>query len=95
MDHSSAYLSPIDLHISDLLLDPNNPRFAELADESAPVPESRFSEPKVQQAAYEKMKNAMFNVMPMDRLLVHEWRDSKAEAPKLCCCRRQPPCSGH
>jgi hypothetical protein len=94
MDHLSEFLTPIEVRLADLLLDPNNPRFAELGEESAPVPESRFDEPKVQQAAYEKMKNTRFNVLelrdtikelgflPMDRLVVRKWRDSKTEAPK-------------
>lgn len=90
----SEFLSPLELQLQSLLLDPNNPRFAELGDDAAPVPESRFNEPKVQQAAYDKMKNPRFNVvelrdtirelgfLPMDRLVVRRWRDSKTEAPR-------------
>jgi hypothetical protein len=45
MDQLSEFLTPIEVRLADLLLDPNNPRFAELGEESAPVPESRFDEP--------------------------------------------------
>lgn len=94
MENLSEFLSPIDVNLADLLLDPNNPRFAELGEEPSPVPESRFAEQNVQQAAFEKMKNQKFNVLelrdtirelgflPMDRLVVRLWRNSLPETPK-------------
>lgn len=94
MEQLSQFLTPLDVRLEDLLLDPNNPRFAELGEEPSAVPESRYAEPKVQQMAYEKMKNARFDVielrdtirelgfLPMDRLVVRKWRDSNAETPK-------------
>ena len=94
MESLSSFLSPVKVKLNDLLLDPNNPRFAELGEESSPVPESRFAELKVQQAAFEKMRNPQFAVselrdtirelgfLPMDRLVVRKWRDSATTEPK-------------
>lgn len=94
MEQLSQFLSPLDVRLEDLLLDPNNPRFAELGEEPSAVPESRYAETKVQQTAYEKMKNSRFDVielrdtirelgfLPMDRLVIRKWRDSNPEAPK-------------
>lgn len=79
-------LSPIDVKLEQLLLDPNNPRFAELQGETVDdVKEERFAEAKVQQLTYERMKSAKFEVselrdtiknlgfLPMDRLVVRKW----------------------
>lgn len=91
MESISEFLSPIKVHLSELLLDPNNPRFAELGEEIDQVPESRFAEPKVQQVAFDKMKAAKFNVtelrdtikelgfLPMDRLVVRPWRANNTD----------------
>jgi hypothetical protein len=48
-------LSPLQLKLDDLLLDPNNPRFSELGEELNPVPEGRFADEKVQSNTVEKM----------------------------------------
>jgi hypothetical protein len=86
-------LSPKDVRLDQLLLDPNNPRFAELGDPPDVVPESRIAEPKVQREAYEKMKNVRFDVgelrdtirtlgfLPMDRMVVRRWRESDPAKP--------------
>jgi hypothetical protein len=85
MENLSEFLSPIRVNLDDLLLDPNNPRFAELGESIDQVPEARFAEPKVQKAAYDKMKAPKFSVLelrdtikqlgflPMDRLVVRTW----------------------
>ncbi|MES2201221.1 MAG: hypothetical protein V4498_03120 [candidate division FCPU426 bacterium] len=85
MEKMSGFLIPTSVKLEDLLLDPNNPRFAELG-ENVEVLEARFSEPRVQQATFEKMKMAKFNVaelrdtikelgfLPMDRLVVRKWK---------------------
>ena len=86
-------LSPREVNLADILLDPNNPRFADFEQELA-VPESRFGESKVQQQAYDRMKADRFDVaelrdaiknlgfLPMDRIVVREWRDSDAAEQK-------------
>ena len=86
MDNLPALLSPIKLNLSQLLLDPNNPRFSELGELLNSIPEGRFAEEKVQQNTYEKMRNQMFDVvelrdtikaigfLPMDRIVVREWK---------------------
>jgi hypothetical protein len=78
-------LSPIAVQLDQLLLDPNNPRFSELGAGFAQVVETRFAEPEVQEAAYEKMRQDTFDVrelrdtiktlgfLPMDRIVVRAW----------------------
>jgi hypothetical protein len=85
MPNLAPLLSQIDVKLDQLLLDPNNPRFAELGQELDSVPEERFAEAKVQQVTYEKMKSNKFEVaelrdtiknlgfLPMDRLVVRKW----------------------
>lgn len=82
----SKLLKPINIRLEELLLDPNNPRFAELGQKLDAVPESRFNEPKVQQQTYERMKTPRFDVselrdtiknlgfLPMDRIVVRRWK---------------------
>lgn len=79
-------LVEIDLDLDQVLLDPNNPRFAELGQHIDAVPEARFAEPRVQNQAYERMKTTRFDVaelrdtiknlgfLPMDRVVVRRWR---------------------
>lgn len=86
MPDLSALLKPIQVRLENLLLDPNNPRFAELGQKFDTVPEQRFAEPKVQQQTYERMKTPRFDVselrdtiknlgfLPMDRIVVRKWR---------------------
>jgi hypothetical protein len=79
-------LTPIDIKLDNLLLDPNNPRFSELGEQLNPVPEGRFADEKVQAATLEKMKASIFDVaelrdtiktigfLPMDRIVVRKWK---------------------
>jgi len=81
-----SFLKSMPVKLDDLLLDPNNPRFAELGQELDAVPESRFGDPKVQKNALDSMKVPKFAVaelrdtiktigfLPMDRIVVREWR---------------------
>ena len=85
MQPLSEYLTPTTVQLDDLLLDPNNPRFAELGEEIDQVPEHRFAEEGVQGDAFGKMKESRFAVtelrntikelgfLPMDRLVVRRW----------------------
>lgn len=87
------YLKPKTVSLNSLLLDPNNPRFAELGDYDSLIPESRYYEPKIQADAFEKMKSDKFNVaelrdtikslgfLQMDRIVVREWKFSEKENP--------------
>ena len=84
------YLSPIEVSLDDLLLDPNNPRFAELGDNTS-IPEARYSEPFIQNEAFDKMKSDRFNVselrdtikslgfLQMDRIVVRRWKCNTEE----------------
>jgi len=86
MENLSKYLSKIQIKLDDILLDPNNPRFAELGDSIDLIPESRFAEPKIQKDAFDKMRTDKFEVselrdtiktigfLPMDKIVVREWR---------------------
>ncbi len=86
MESLYRFLSPLMIHIDDVLLDPNNPRFAELGDGADPIPEVRFAETKIQRDAYEKMRSDKFDVLelkdtiktigflPMDKIVVREWK---------------------
>lgn len=81
----NEFLSPMQISLNDLLLDPNNPRFAELGGPNEPVPETRISEERVQHDALDRMKNARFDVvelrdtiktigyLPVDRIVVRKW----------------------
>ena len=92
MDDYLKSLSPVTVALEQLLLDPNNPRFAELGDDDRFIPESRFNEKRIQADAYMKMKHERFNVselkdtikslgfLPMDRIVVRRWR-----------CESEPP----
>lgn len=88
-------LSPISVNLQDILLDPNNPRFAELGEPEDVVPEARFAEPRIQRDAFEKMKSGNFDVaqlrdtiktlgfLPMDRIVVRSWRGGAPDANKF------------
>lgn len=86
MENLTKYLTRLDLQLENILLDPNNPRFAELGDASDVIPESRFAETKIQKDAFDKMKSDKFEVselrdtiktigfLPMDKVVVREWK---------------------
>ena len=88
----NEFLTPIDVHLDQVLLDPNNPRFAELGDTNDPVPETRLAEDRVQRDALERMKSARFDVaelrdtikavgyLPMDRIVIRLWAGTKKGA---------------
>lgn len=95
MPSLSALLTPVTVKLDDLLLDPNNPRFAELGQEVGDeIPESRFGDAKVQAKAAENMKTPRFDVtelrdtikqmgfLPMDRIVVRAWRGGPANNKK-------------
>lgn len=55
----------VSVSIDHILLDPNNPRFADISDESLNIPQSKFSEEKVQKSAYDKMMHPRFDVQSL------------------------------
>ena len=87
----ASVLTPKQIKLDDLLLDPNNPRFSELGEEINPIPELRFNEEKVQNNTFTKMKDSIFGVselrdtiktlgfLPMDRIVVRKWRGAIAK----------------
>lgn len=78
-------LEPIDVNIDQLLLDPNNPRFADVGESADQVPEHRVAEDRVQRDTLERMKASRFDVaelrdtiktvgyLPVDRIIVRRW----------------------
>jgi hypothetical protein len=92
MKNLAKLLRPINVDLSNLLLDPNNPRFSELGEELNPIPEGRFADEKVQANTLEKMKDPLFDVaelrdtiktigfLPMDRIVVRKWKGSTQDA---------------
>ena len=82
-------LTPINVHLDQLLLDPNNPRFSELGEGLTVIPEGRYAEDRIQQNTFEKMKSDSFDVaelkdtikqngfLPMELRLQDTW-SSKA-----------------
>jgi hypothetical protein len=86
VDNLSSMLSPLNVDLENLLLDPNNPRFSELGEELNSVAEIRFADPKVQSHTFDKMRDQRFDVnelrdtiktlgfLPMDRIVVRPWK---------------------
>jgi hypothetical protein len=85
MSNLTNFLTEINVKLEDVLLDPNNPRFAELGEEAIVVPYNRYKEEKIQKQAYDRMKDKNFDVvelrdtikslgfLPMDRIVVSKW----------------------
>lgn len=90
MQNLSSLLAPIKVNLSQLLLDPNNPRFSELGDDLNVIGEPRFADEKVQANTFDKMRNPLFDVtelretiktigfLPMDRIVVRRWRGDES-----------------
>jgi hypothetical protein len=82
-------LKKITVNINNLLLDPNNPRFADISDDSLNIPENRFAESEVQRIAFDKMMHPKFDVtslaksvetvgfLPVDNLVAKKVLDDK------------------
>lgn len=58
-------LEKVKVSIENLLLDPNNPRFADISDDSLNIDKLRFADPLIQSAAYEKMTNPKFDTITL------------------------------
>jgi len=90
----SDLLRPEKIQLEDILLDPNNPRFAALGEDINIIPENRYHEMNVQKVAYERMKNRIFEVqelrdtiktlgfLPVDRIVVRKWKGVKGNITK-------------
>lgn len=82
-------LTKVTVEIKNLLLDPNNPRFADISDDLLNVDKSRFHEPTIQEISYEKMMNPKFDVItlansiatvgfvPVDNIVTAKLNDSQ------------------
>lgn len=88
-------LQPIEIKLDQILLDPNNPRFSELGEDLNTVLEKRFCEQKIQDDAFRKMKNKIFDVaelrdtirtvgfLPVDNIIVKKITcDSSSDGDK-------------
>lgn len=85
-------LEPLTVKLDDILLDPNNPRFLDVASNKATVKESRFEETRIQEKTLldmqafdiEPLKQTMLELgfLPIDKIVVRRWKDSKEDAPK-------------
>ncbi len=87
-------LEPLKVNIDNILLDPNNPRFADIESNNIFVNERRFAEPKIQDAAIKKMKqnfdvDVLVNTikeigfLPIDKIIIREWSYGKeCDIPK-------------
>ena len=49
-------LESIDVDLNNILLDPNNPRFAEIDSTDVKISESRYDEERIKENTYRKMK---------------------------------------
>lgn len=58
-------LEKVHVEIENLFLDPNNPRFADISDDALNIDKSRYAEPTIQSAAYEKMTNPKFDIITL------------------------------
>ena len=58
-------LTKVHLKVTEILLDPNNPRFADVSDDSLNVPEGRFIDKEVQDDAFKKMMHPKFDVITL------------------------------
>ena len=78
-------LTEITVSLNNILLDPNNPRFAEVDSNFGLISEKRFAEESIQRNALEKLKkyfdvdvlkNTMLSVgfLPIDRIVVKKWK---------------------
>lgn len=86
MTSMANMLTPIDVNIDDILLDPNNPRFSDLGEDVNPIQEGRFVDEKVQAYTFDRMKADSFDVaelrdtiktlgfLPMDKIVLRKWK---------------------
>jgi len=58
-------LQKITVAIENLLLDPNNPRFADVSDDALNIDKIRFIEEAIQETAYAKMTNPKFDIITL------------------------------
>ena len=58
-------LQKVNATIDNILLDPNNPRFADISEDSLNVPEARYIDATVQDEAYKKMLHPKFDVITL------------------------------
>ena len=80
-------LTPERVNLEKILLDPNNPRFADLELNSSRVSESRFAEEGIQDNTYRKMKQNFdievltntikeLGFLPIDKIILRAWNNT-------------------
>ena len=77
-------LESIDVDLNNILLDPNNPRFAEIDSTDVKISESRYDEERIKENTYRKMKQNFdidvlantikeLGFLPFDKIIVRKW----------------------
>ena len=66
-DIADLVFEPKTLALSQLILDPNNPRFADSADGDRPTPESHYHNPGIQERVLRKLLNEDFDISELKR----------------------------
>ena len=77
-------LESIDVDLDNILLDPNNPRFAEIDSTDGKINESRYAEERIKENTYRKMKQNFdvdvlantikeLGFLPLDKIIVRKW----------------------
>lgn len=84
-------LTPIDVSLNDILLDPNNPRFLDVASNKLNVNEERYAEERIQDKTLsdmaffeiESLKQSILELgfLPIDKIVVRKWK-TKTDASK-------------
>ena len=77
-------LESIDVDLNNILLDPNNPRFAEIDSTDVKISESRYDEERIKENTYRKMRQNFdidvlantikeLGFLPFDKIIVRKW----------------------
>ena len=82
-------LTPINVSLQDILLDPNNPRFLDVASNRLNVSEERFAEERIQDKTLSDMMNfdieslkqsiLSLGFLPIDRIVVRKWHSRTSD----------------
>lgn len=82
-------LTPLEVSLDDILLDPNNPRFIDVASNRVTVNEERFIESKVQERALSDMgdfdidtlKQSILELgfLPIDKIVIRKWKSKTTD----------------
>ena len=89
MNNIIESLEPLNIPLDDILLDPNNPRFLDVATNRINVSEARFVEERIQERTLSDMgmfdidvlKQSMLELgfLPVDKIVVRRWKSKSDE----------------